>query len=68
MEQLVLSDKWARNFYLTHPYQPLGKIKNEQPHASRTSIGDVIVMLKWRHHVASKRIQDLLEVFFMFFQ
>ena len=32
MEQLVLSDVWVRKFYLTYPYQPVGKIKNEQPH------------------------------------
>ena len=49
------------------------KDKNEQPHAGRTLIGDVIVMLKWRHHathnyyVASQRIQDFLEAFFTFF-
>ena len=36
MEQLVLSDKWARKFYLTYPYQPVGKIKNDQPHAGGT--------------------------------
>ena len=28
------------------------------------SIHDVIVMLKWRHPVASQRIQDFLKVFF----
>ena len=38
------------------------------PHAGRTSIRDVIVMLKLRHHVASQRIQDFLDVFFTFFQ
>ena len=38
-------------------------MKNEQPHDGRTSIRDVIVMLKWRHRVASQRIQDFLEVF-----
>ena len=27
MEQLVLSDKWARKLYLTYPNQPFGKIK-----------------------------------------
>ena len=37
-----------------------------RPHASCTMFRDVIVMLKWRHHVASRRIQDFLEVFFMF--
>ena len=35
-------------------------------HADRTSIPDVIVMFKLRHHVASQRIQDFLEVFCMF--
>ena len=55
--------------FLSHtPVPALGKDKkNEQPHAGRTSIRDVIVMLKWRHHVASQRIQDYLEVFIMFF-
>ena len=32
MEQLVLSDKWARKFYLAYLYQPVGKIKKEHPH------------------------------------
>ena len=32
MEQLVLSDKWARKFYLTYLYQTAGKIKIKQPH------------------------------------
>ena len=58
----------VRYFYLTHPYQPKGKIKNEQPHAGHTSIRDVIVMFKWRHLVASQPIQDFLEVFFKFLQ
>ena len=39
---------------LIHPYQPFWKIKNTQTHAGSTSIRDVIVMLKWRHHVASQ--------------
>ena len=39
-----------------------------RPHAGRTSIRDVIVMLKLCHHVASQRIQDFLEVCFVFFQ
>ena len=58
----------ADSIYLTYPYQPVGKIKNEQPRVGRTSIRDVIVMLTLRHHVASKRIQDFLEAFFMLFQ
>ena len=32
MEQLVLSDKWARIFYLTYSYQAVGKIKNDVGH------------------------------------
>ena len=56
-------------FYLSHiPVPALVEVKSEQPHADRTSIRDVIVMLKWRHHVAFQRIQDFLEVFFTFFQ
>ena len=55
--------------YLTYPYQPVGKIKNRtatrQPHAGRMSIRDVIVMLKLRHHVASQRIQDFLELYIL---
>ena len=39
----------------------------KQLHACRTSIRDVIVMLKWRHHVAFQRIQDFLEAFFVLF-
>ena len=35
------------------------------PHTGRTSICDIIVLLKLRHHVASQCIQDFLEVFFM---
>ena len=34
----------VRLLYLT--YQPVGKLKNEQPHVGRTLIRDVIVMLK----------------------
>ena len=56
------------SIYLTYPYQPMGNIKNEQPRAARTSIRDVIVLLKLRHHVASQHNQDFLDVFFMFFQ
>ena len=32
------------------------------------SLHDVIAMFKWRHYVASQRIQDFLEAFFMFVQ
>ena len=35
---------------------------------SRTSICNIIVMLKLCHHVTSQPIQGFLEVFFMFFQ
>ena len=35
-------------------------------HAGHMSIRDVIVRVKLRHHVTSQRIQDILEVFFMF--
>ena len=38
-----------------------------RPHAGRTLIADVIVMLKLRHHAVSQHIQDFLAVFFMFF-
>ena len=38
-----------------------------RPHAGCTSIRDVIVMLKLRHHVTSQRFQDFLEAFVMFF-
>ena len=54
------------------PVPAIGKIKKWRlarwSHAGQTSIRDVIVMLKWRHHVASQHIQDYQEVFFMFFQ
>ena len=50
----------------------LGKDKKRTaarlPHAGRTSFRDVIAMIKWRHHVASQRIQDFLEAFFHVFQ
>ena len=40
---------------LTYPYQPAGKIKNEQPHVgpytSCNSFHDIIVMLKLRYYV-----------------
>ena len=51
-------------FYLS--YIPVGKIKNEKPHVGRTLIPDVILMLKFRHNVASQRIQIFLKSFFMF--
>ena len=60
------------SIYLTYmyPYQPYGKIKNEQAHAGghtgRTSIRDVIVMLKRHHYVASRRIQEAFLRFFFF--
>ena len=36
-------------------------------HASHTSFREVIVMIKYGHHVASQRILDFLEAFFTFF-
>ena len=54
---------------LSHiPIPAHGKIKKEQPHVRHMSIRDVIIVLKWHHLVASQRIQDFLEAFFMFFQ
>ena len=54
---------YACEIFLSHiPVPALWKDK-----ASRTSIRDVIVMLKRRHHVTSQRIRDSLEVFLMFF-
>ena len=44
-----------------------GEDKNKQPCVGRRSIRDVTVMLKLRHHVTSRCIQDLLEVLSMFF-
>ena len=41
--------------------------KKEQLYICRMSICDVIEMLEWHHHVASQRIQNFLEAFFMFF-
>ena len=58
--------------YLSHiPVPARRKDKKKRtaarrPHAGRTSIRDVIVMLQLRHHVAFQRIQTFLEVFFMF--
>ena len=52
--------------HLTYPYQPVGNIKNVWAHSGRTLIPNVIVMFKWRHHVASLRIKDFMEAFFMF--
>ena len=56
---------------LSHtPVPARGKDKKQNadrwPHAGRTSIRDVIVMLRLRHHVACLRIRDFLEVFLMF--
>ena len=58
---------------LSHiPVPARGKDRNRTAarrlHAGRTSIRDVIVMLKLRHHVASQRIQDFLVIFFVFVQ
>ena len=56
---------------LSHiPVPARGKDKKQNaarlPHAGRTSIRDVIVMLRLRHNVACLRIQDFLEVVLMF--
>ena len=48
-------------------YDTLARGKDKKTN-SHTSIRDVRVMLIIRHHVASQRIQDFLEVFFTFFQ
>ena len=52
----------------SHTIPARGKDKNQTaalwPHADCTLICDVIVMLKWRHNVASSRIGDFLEAFF----
>ena len=60
------------SIYFTYLHQPVGKIKKRtaacRPHTERTSICAVIVMLKWRHHVASLRIQIFLKAFFTFLQ
>ena len=37
-----------------------------RPHTGQASIRDVIVILKWRHHVAPQRIEDFLEGLFIF--
>ena len=47
-----------------YPHQPVEDKSNSR--TSAKSIRDAIVMLKWRHHVASQRIQDFLEAFFTF--
>ena len=71
---MPISDPVGRFLYPTltfHiPVPACGKDKKQtsacRPHAGRTSISDVIVMLTLRHHVTSQRIQDFPEVFFMF--
>ena len=37
-----------------------------RPQDDRTLVCDLIVRLKWHHHVASQWIQDFLEAFFIF--
>ena len=56
-------------YILSHiPVPARGKDRKQtatrQPHTGRTSNRDAIVMIKCRHHVASKRIQGFVEVFF----
>ena len=53
VEGIFLTHQIKITVVLSHIPTALGKDKNEQPHVSRTSIHDVIVMLKLRHHVAS---------------
>ena len=60
-------------FHLSHIHVPAYRKDKKltaarRPHAGCSSFCDIIVMLKWRHHVASQRIQDSLEAIFMFFQ
>ena len=66
-EQLVLSDKLARKFYLTYLYWPYGKDQKQtaarRPHAGCTLIRCIIKIFKLHHHVASHRIQGFLEAF-----
>ena len=74
LSQLGTNDR----FYLSRIHVPVparGKDKKRTTargqHAGYRSIRDVIAMLKWRHYiiyVASQRIQDFLEAFFMFSQ
>ena len=65
-------DRNFRCFYsISHTVPACGKDKNEQPHvdrmlAARQSVNHCYV--KITSHVASQRIQDCLEVFFIFFQ
>ena len=46
--QIWIADVFThvRYFYLTYPYQPKGKIKNEHPHVGFTLIPDVIIIFK----------------------
>ena len=59
------------SFHLACLYKPVGTIKERtaarRSRTGRKSIRDIIVVLKLHHHVASQRIQDFLEVFFMLF-
>ena len=62
-EKKSADDKSMQNYPLGKELSVHVQLCNEQPHAGRTSIRDVIVMLKWRHHVASQR-----KVFHVFFK
>ena len=44
--QIGISVVFTHVKYLTYPYQPVEKIKNEQPPSGRTSNRDVILKLK----------------------
>ena len=48
------------NTYETARGKDKKQIPARRPHASRTSIREVIVMLKLRHHVTPQRTQDFL--------
>ena len=53
---------------LSHiPVPALGEDKNEQPHVGRTLAERRSVTSLQCYHIASQRIQDFLEIFFMFF-
>ena len=61
--------QWKTRIF-SHTRSEFPKIKRIQARrlrADRTSIRDVIVMLKWRHNVTFQRIHDFLVVFFMIF-
>ena len=54
--------------FISQTVPALEKNENELPHVGRTSVRDVLWIMKWRHHIAYECIHDFLEVFLMFFQ